>query len=241
MSFSIKTFKIDANKPFPAGPSTIMAVVSSFSALLMDTVYSTPFTASVDISNFLSFVSESMRSKLQSPSEQPIITPMTLPSSPVRFTSARDIWSPSKPGEDRPNFRAVASIIPPKETPATSLQIWPHAAAAMVLRPNVTPRVKSMAFPAWIITVLSMNPKPIIGTILCTKWARICSGVGRSSLASAWTPEHARFCARLMANGREARIRFLQRKLLRLSKAIKLFDVQRTGSVDFPCSGCRQQ
>ena len=43
----------------------------------------------------------------------------------------------------------------------------PIAAAVMVARPNVTPRVVSIRSPTCIMIMLSIMPKPTIGTATC--------------------------------------------------------------------------
>ena len=66
--------------------------------------------------------------------------------------------------------------------PATSEKHCPKPAAAMVLSPKATPIVRSMYSPAVIITRLSMNPKPTIGTAARIACRRSCcivaSGTG---------------------------------------------------------------
>jgi hypothetical protein len=61
-----------------------------------------------------------------------------------------------------------------------SLAIWPIAAAARLLSPNVTPTDASIASPAWMSTVLSTNPNATNGTALKRKtsrsWRRVTGG-----------------------------------------------------------------
>ena len=45
-----------------------------------------------------------------------------------------------------------------------------RTAADSVDRPNVTPSVQSIKLPAWIMIVLSMRPKPTMGTAQTRKW-----------------------------------------------------------------------
>ena len=60
-------------------------------------------------------------------------------------------------------------MVLPNSTPEVSLAIWPIAAAARLLSPNVTPTDASIASPAWISTVLSTNPNATNGTALKKK------------------------------------------------------------------------
>ena len=52
-----------------------------------------------------------------------------------------------------------------------------------VERPKDTPSVQSIALPAWIITVLSMKPKPTIGSADAMKCRLSCSAVSSSVFA----------------------------------------------------------
>eukprot|EP00964_Phaeocystis_antarctica_P044940 scaffold25830_cov28-Phaeocystis_antarctica.AAC.2 len=52
------------------------------------------------------------------------------------------------------------------------------AAEVIVARPSLTPMLASIASPAWIITRLSMTPKPNIGTASVIACRRSCRRVG---------------------------------------------------------------
>mmetsp|Transcript_24452 Transcript_24452/g.65279 ORF Transcript_24452/g.65279 Transcript_24452/m.65279 type:complete len:286 (-) Transcript_24452:46-903(-) len=173
----LRAVTTEAMRPFVAGPSIVMAVQSSRSWLVIATLKSLPSEPAAESLNSLASLA-SMSSRLTRPSEHPQMTPTTLPNMCSRLTMDSLLCSSVKPGDGSPSFMAADSMAPPNVTPATSLQIWPQAAAAKVLRPRVTPRVRSIAFPAWIMTVLSMNPKPTMGTMLCTKCRRSCRADG---------------------------------------------------------------
>ena len=56
--------------------------------------------------------------------------------------------------------------------------ICPKAADVIVASPKATPIVESIASPAWIITRLSMKPKPIMGTAIVRACRLSCRLVG---------------------------------------------------------------
>eukprot|EP00962_Isochrysis_galbana_P008021 scaffold2187_cov109-Isochrysis_galbana.AAC.2 len=144
-----------------SGPSTVMAVALSRSPLLM-------WIEKAERSREMALTSAallvSMKRRFTRPREHPTNTPTICPKRPIRCTRGVALWAGLSFGRGRPSRAKAASICAPPATPATSEQICPQAAAANVDRPNVTPRVRSMKLPAWIMTVLSTRPKPTIGT-----------------------------------------------------------------------------
>mmetsp|Transcript_508 Transcript_508/g.1681 ORF Transcript_508/g.1681 Transcript_508/m.1681 type:complete len:208 (-) Transcript_508:166-789(-) len=167
----------EATRPSMSGPSMVTVVASCRAPLSTSTVKPSASPASWrSLSTDDCFVSTTKR--LSSPKEQPVTTPTRLPNSPTRFAIALRRWNSVRFARGSPSDAAPRSSTPPKSTPAASEQTCPHAAAVSVESPKATPRVQSMALPAWIMTVLSMRPKPTIGTAQIMKWFCSCSRVG---------------------------------------------------------------
>lgn len=78
-----------------------------------------------------------------------------------------------------------SSIAAPSMIPATSLMMFPMAAAHMVESPSATPNEVSMASPAIMRMKLSMKPKPRNGTAVAKANARSSAYVGSGTSAAA--------------------------------------------------------
>mmetsp|Transcript_45271 Transcript_45271/g.106640 ORF Transcript_45271/g.106640 Transcript_45271/m.106640 type:complete len:306 (-) Transcript_45271:440-1357(-) len=140
---------------------------------------------------FASSVPLLVKRSVDIPKRHPIVTPMHAPNVVHILVERIRICPPVRLACGSPSLLKRASTVPPKHTPETSLNICPNPAAVRVERPNVTPRVESIRSPMKIITMLSMKPKPIIGTAAWMKRRRFCTSVrprGSSSpeLSSRW-------------------------------------------------------
>mmetsp|Transcript_36097 Transcript_36097/g.111701 ORF Transcript_36097/g.111701 Transcript_36097/m.111701 type:complete len:252 (-) Transcript_36097:158-913(-) len=157
----------EANRPGRSGPSMV-SVVDASSAALSASTWNAWRSVAPPSSKRRALRSAVWRvsttSRLRRPMEQPRMTPASAPSSPTRRVAGSARCAAVKRGGARPSRLARPSSAPPKTTPAESLQIWPQAAAESVERPKVTPRVQSIKLPACIMMVLSIRPKPTIGT-----------------------------------------------------------------------------
>mmetsp|Transcript_55958 Transcript_55958/g.177295 ORF Transcript_55958/g.177295 Transcript_55958/m.177295 type:complete len:296 (-) Transcript_55958:105-992(-) len=136
--------------------------------------------------------SVSMKRRLTIPSAHPNTTPTHCPASPTFRTSRRPFCAAVRCAAGMRMRRFTnPSTVSPKHRPATSEHICPIHAAVSVESPKVTPSVRSMALPAWIITVLSMKPKPTMGTAQRMAWLRSCAQVGLGTACSAGPPTDA--------------------------------------------------
>mmetsp|Transcript_221 Transcript_221/g.316 ORF Transcript_221/g.316 Transcript_221/m.316 type:complete len:224 (+) Transcript_221:604-1275(+) len=118
----------------------------------------------------------SMKYKLQSPREHPVMTPTTLPKVDAARVTRMSCWVGDSCGIVKPMRSTTSSMVLPNNTPLVSLNICPIAAAASEDKPKATPTELSMASPAYIKTVLSTKPNAINGTMLnakifCRSWA----------------------------------------------------------------------
>mmetsp|Transcript_17802 Transcript_17802/g.67601 ORF Transcript_17802/g.67601 Transcript_17802/m.67601 type:complete len:231 (+) Transcript_17802:406-1098(+) len=128
----------------------------------------------------ISAASRSSAKRFTIPSRHPQTTPMIDPAMAADLLIGIRLCAWVMFGTGSPSFTNAASTSPPNATPLTSEQICPKAAAVIVARPKRTPMVESMASPARIITVLSMNPKPTMGTAAAKNRSRSCFLLGWS-------------------------------------------------------------
>ena len=128
-----------------------------------------------------STASVSTNSKFTRPSEQPVTTPSTFPRVDATRVARNRFCSGVKRGAAKPSRSAAFSMVLPNRTPEVSLAIWPIAAAARLLSPNVTPTDASIASPAWMSTVLSTNPNAANGAALKKKMVRRSRAEGRGT------------------------------------------------------------
>mmetsp|Transcript_11413 Transcript_11413/g.29673 ORF Transcript_11413/g.29673 Transcript_11413/m.29673 type:complete len:305 (-) Transcript_11413:72-986(-) len=169
--------RVAAGRPPPNGPEMLAPSSSSSSgggrerALSTATVNPCPSTAVIavgasDESARLSCpaLRVSMKNKLTIPRQHPHTTPTHEPSSAMRLLIGSRRCSSVRPDGGRPSAEHIRSTVSPNRMPATSEHACPMAAALSVLSPNATPIVQSSVFPICSITVLSMKPKPTIGT-----------------------------------------------------------------------------
>eukprot|EP00977_Amphora_coffeiformis_P028663 scaffold36481_cov160-Amphora_coffeaeformis.AAC.2 len=89
-----------------------------------------------------------MKNRLIKPREHPSMTPSMAPASLTRATEARVDCAGVKLARGIPAVVKIRSKVLPNKTPEAFDTVAPNAAAVIVERPNVTPSVQSMAFPA---------------------------------------------------------------------------------------------
>eukprot|EP00754_Rhynchopus_humris_P050202 Rhum_TRINITY_DN8824_c0_g1::Rhum_TRINITY_DN8824_c0_g1_i1::g.30124::m.30124 len=129
--------------------------------------------------------SRSRNSRFTMPRQHPSMTPSAAPSVPTHFVLRKLRCACVIAGASKPHLIAIASTAPPKMTPATSLKSCPNAAATSVKR-RKWPKKLSMRSPAWIMMVLSIRPKPTMGTAqakkCCHFWRAVVEVSSSSSL-----------------------------------------------------------
>mmetsp|Transcript_4151 Transcript_4151/g.12069 ORF Transcript_4151/g.12069 Transcript_4151/m.12069 type:complete len:222 (+) Transcript_4151:203-868(+) len=126
----------------------------------------------------------SMKRRFPIPIRQPHTTPMAAPAVPAICVILRACWEEDSAG-GRMKRREMLSMTPPKRTPQKSESTWPHAAHSRPVMPRESPRLWSMASPARMRMVLSIMPKPTMGTAQQMK-CRTRILVGGLPLEAAW-------------------------------------------------------
>mmetsp|Transcript_9131 Transcript_9131/g.23019 ORF Transcript_9131/g.23019 Transcript_9131/m.23019 type:complete len:323 (-) Transcript_9131:4-972(-) len=119
-----------------------------------------------------------MSSNGNMPIKQPTVMPKSCPKRSHRFVDAKACCALDSGGASNPALAAMSSTTPPEKTPKPSESVFPSAAAAMVEKPKVAHKVRSIMSPKTIITALSRMPNPKNGSAEAMHTCFSCTVVG---------------------------------------------------------------
>mmetsp|Transcript_57325 Transcript_57325/g.131590 ORF Transcript_57325/g.131590 Transcript_57325/m.131590 type:complete len:211 (-) Transcript_57325:28-660(-) len=118
------------------------------------------------------------------PMMQPVTTPQN-PAAALTFFTSLDMRCCSVSlGSASPRDVAKRSMKPWRSMPVPLEKAFPSAAAASVDKPNITPMLPSMASPIMTMSALSVQPKPMYGSMVVRNRIRSWSGVAGAATVS---------------------------------------------------------